>query len=351
MANSAIQSAQFGVATESQRGVVNGTDARNLVFGGAALGFRNKIINGDMRIAQRGTSTTNATSSYVYSLDRWRFYGQSTTGSATVSQQAFTAGQTDVPNEPEYFLRWDQTVTPGGVVALTQPIEGVRTFAGQNATLSFWAKANSARSITVRLTQNFGTGGSTAVSVTSSSQALTTVWQKFTITFAVPSISGKTIGANNYLDVLFLDSNLGTFTIDIAQVQLEAGSVATPFENRPIGTELALCARYLPVIYGTLNAAQNAYPAYTQAANSFRVGIPFKVPTRAPITSITVSSAAHFGISFNGGGTSATGISLSYAGTETITLDCTVSSAAINLPGLFYTSSASAKIICEGAEL
>jgi hypothetical protein len=210
----------------------------------APLSYRNFIINGDMRIAQRGTSTTSATSAYVYSLDRWRFYGQNITGSATVSQQGFTAGQTDVPGEPEFFLRWNQTATPGGVVGMTQPVEGVRTLAGQTATLSFWAKAGSARSITARLSQNFGTGGSSAVTVLSSALSLTTVWQKFTVTFSVPSISGKTIGANNYLDVQFIDSNVSTFTIDIAQVQLEVGSKASAFERRPIGMELQLCERY-----------------------------------------------------------------------------------------------------------
>jgi len=209
-----------------------------------SLMFRNRIINGDMRIAQRGTSITSASAPYVYSLDRWRFYGQATTGSATVSQQAFTVGQTDVPGEPEFFMRWNQTATPGGTVALTQPVEGVRTLAGQSATVSFWAKAGSARSITVRLTQNFGSGGSADVSTNSSAQALTTSWQRYTITLSVPSISGKTIGANNYLDLMFVDSNASTFTTDIAEVQLEVGSKASAFERRPYSEELLRCQRY-----------------------------------------------------------------------------------------------------------
>lgn len=75
------------------------------------------------------------------------------------------------------------------------------------------------------------------------------------ITFTVPSIVGKTITTNNALGIHFyfeaerlidgvvaLGQQSGTF--DIAQVQLEEGSVATPFEHRPYGLELALCRRY-----------------------------------------------------------------------------------------------------------
>jgi hypothetical protein len=87
---------------------------------------------------------------------------------------------------------------------------------------------------------------------------LTSSWQKITQTVTVPSISGKTIGSDNNnrlsLSIWFdagsnfnsrtdsLGQQSGTF--DIAQVQVEAGPVATPFERRPIGTELALCQRY-----------------------------------------------------------------------------------------------------------
>jgi hypothetical protein len=85
-----------------------------------------------------------------------------------------------------------------------------------------------------------------------------TSWQKVTVTATVPSISGKTLGTNgnSYLALISgstlaptwntstdsLGQQSGTF--DIAQVQIEPGPVATPFEQRPIGTELALCQRY-----------------------------------------------------------------------------------------------------------
>ena len=219
--------------------------------------FRNKIINGSFQYWQRGTSTSTA----GYLADRWQ---TNTNGSTfTASRQSFTLGQTAVPDEPTYFHRTVVTSVAGaGNYCLTrQYVESVRTLAGQTATLSFWAKADSAKNIAIDLAQIFGTGGSPSTGVSGigvTTCALTTSFQKFTIPVTFPSISGKTLGSNNddYVEVNFwfdagsssnartnsLGQQSGTF--DIAQVQLEAGSVATPFEVRPFQTELALCQRY-----------------------------------------------------------------------------------------------------------
>jgi len=218
--------------------------------------FRNKIINGNFDFWQRGTTGTSG-----YVADRW--FNNVVGSTAAISRQSFTLGQTDVPNEPSYFHRVVVTSVAGAsnYGILTQPIESVRTFAGQTATLSFWAKADASKNIVVEFVQSFGTGGSPSSTVDAigvTTCALTTSWQKFTITANIPSISGKTLGTNNndYLASSFwfdagsdfnarinsLGQQSGTF--DIAQVQLEAGSVATPFEMRPLGTELALCQRY-----------------------------------------------------------------------------------------------------------
>ena len=92
--------------------------------------------------------------------------------------------------------------------------------------------------------QIFGTGGSTAVTTSGSSFSLTTAWQKFTVTVTLPSISGKTIaGGNDFLGLRF-NMPATVCTVDIAQVQLEAGESATEFEHRPYTTELQLCQRY-----------------------------------------------------------------------------------------------------------
>jgi len=221
--------------------------------------FRNRIINGNFDIWQRGTSQT---SSGYGSADRWN--NNHSGSSKTASQQLFTNGQTDVPGNPKYYLRTVLTSTSSnGDICLTlQNIEDVSTLAGKTATLSFWAKADSAKNIATEIIQYFGTGGSpssTILSIGTTTHNLTATWQKFTTTVSIPSISGKTIGTdgNDYLGLNFwfeagsnvsssrtnsLGNQSGTF--DIAQVQLEEGTVATPFEHRPIGVELSLCQRY-----------------------------------------------------------------------------------------------------------
>jgi hypothetical protein len=225
---------------------------------GPLAGFRNAIINGNFDIWQRGTSFTASN----YGVDRWRnnIGGSST---CTMSRQAFTLGQTDVPGEPTYFCRMAVTsvANSASFITLQQRIEGVRTFAGQTVTVSFWAKADASKPIAVELGQNFGTGGSPSSGVTSigtTKVTLSTSWQKVTVTANVPSISGKTLGTNtdDFLQInIWFDAgsdynartdSLGqrSGTFDIAQVQIEPGTVATPFERRPIGQELALCQRY-----------------------------------------------------------------------------------------------------------
>jgi hypothetical protein len=212
--------------------------------GGALSGARNRIINGNFDFWQRGTSSTFSASG-PYLADRWAVGGGTST---TVSRQSFTPGQTDVPGEPTYFLRWDITNNSQNYEA-NQKIEDVRTFAGQQATLSFYARRTSGTvSFGARIVQDFGTGGSPSSLVVTSlgTPSLTTSWQKFTYTVSVPSISGKTLGTdgNSSLWTSLQIGNTGTGVIELAQVQFEPGSVATPFERRSYGQELALCQRY-----------------------------------------------------------------------------------------------------------
>lgn len=219
---------------------------------------RNKIINGSFDIWQRGT----AFSLYQYTADRWInvFFGSSL---STVTRQNFTLGQTDVPGNPSYYYR--TVVTSGGtassLVTAQQRIEDVRTFQNQTVTVSFWAKADATKSVSIDFEQNFGTGGSPSTAVYGigvTKFTLTTSWAKYTATVSIPSIAGKTLGSNNNdflgLNIWFeagSDNNIRTNslglqsgTFDIAKVQVELGSIATAFEELPLSTQLNLCQRY-----------------------------------------------------------------------------------------------------------
>jgi hypothetical protein len=269
---------------------------------GPLAGFRNAIINGNFDIWQRGTSFTEN----QYGADRWRSGRSGST--QTVTRQSFTLGQTDVPGDPTYFLRTAVTSVAGAGnnVMLRQYIEDVRTFAGQQITVSFWAKADANKNIAVEFMQNFGTGGSPSSTVQEISpvkKALTTSWQKITHTVTVPSISGKTLGSNDNgylrLNIWFdagsnFNANTDTLgqqsgTFDIAQVQVEPGPVATPFERRPIGTELALCQRYYETRPSGFALVLSPGARSTYNAGSF-VSYQFK-QTKRSVPSVTATSA------------------------------------------------------------
>jgi len=227
----------------------------------SVVGRKNAVINGNFDIWQRATSQT----ALGYgSDDRWH---NALAGSTqVVSRQAFTLGQTDVPNNPKYYSRMVVTSVAGtgNYVAKNQRIEGVETFAGTTATISFWAKADANKNIVIELVQVFGSGGSPSaiVPVAPTTVSLTTSWVKHTVSVAVPSIANKVLGTNgnDYLQLLLwmdagsdlnartnsLGQQSGTF--EFSQVQLEAGSVATTFEPRSVGEELDLCQRYFQSI-------------------------------------------------------------------------------------------------------
>lgn len=231
-----------------------------IAFDGGALSYRNKIINGNFDFWVRGSANAN-TDSGGYLADRWQRF---VTGSTvTQTQQAFTLGQTLVDGEPTYY--WQGVVASsagaGNYGGLAQPIESVRTLAGQSAVLTFYAMADSAKNIAVEFTQNFGTGGSPSTQVSGlgvTTCALTTSWKKFTAPVTLPSITGKTLGSN-FDDKLYVNfwmdagstfnartNSLGqqSGTFSIARVQFEKGTVATPYEDRPKQIEQALCQRY-----------------------------------------------------------------------------------------------------------
>jgi len=252
-------------------------------------GLRNMLINGNMGVSQRGTTAVTTTLGYG-PADRWQ---QVTTGNTfSASQGSFVSGDTLFnTGGAQYFqsIAVTSVAGVGNATMLQQKIEDVRLLAGKTVTVSFWAKAASGTpSIGINCEQMFGTGGSADVQGTGQAQALTTTWTRYSKTFSIASISGKTLGATNtsYTNLIFwLDAgsnfnaraaSIGqaTKTVSIAQVQLEIGSVATEFEHRPVALDLAMCQRYyfrtVPAATKTLGAGYNVLTT----AGSFLVPMP-----------------------------------------------------------------------------
>jgi hypothetical protein len=264
-------------------------------------GFRNAIINGDFRINQRAFTST--TTNQTYGLDRWVIGYNS--GTVTYSSQTFTVG---LPAETGYesptFARVvSASQTGAGHYAIfNQKIEDVRTLANSTVTISFWAKAGSGTpKVGVEIEQYFGSGGSPSANVTTAFGAVTlsTSWARYSVTATIPNINGKTIGttANTSFCLASLwvssgssydsrSSNIGTQnnTFDFWGVQVERGSVATPFEQRPIQAELALCQRY----YYTSGIVYSQYLANN--SNQFGEGFSFQYPVTMRTTPTLTNS-------------------------------------------------------------
>lgn len=248
---------------------------------------KNKIINGDFGIWQRGTSFTPT--SDAFTADRYKVGWNGTGATRTISQQTFTPGEAPVSGyEGSHFIRINQSVagTGGTYNSILQPIENVRTFAGQTITFSFWAKANNNISVSGGFGQVFGSGGSSSVYSTDVFNInLTTSWQRFTYTATLPSVSGKTIGTtNSKLEIFIQFPSNTTFTIDTWGWQVEAGSIATNFATATgtIQGELAACQRYYLLVASGVGAPIAAAWYPTSTAMSTIVNFPVEMRTSSP---------------------------------------------------------------------
>lgn len=245
-------------------------------------GLRNKIHNGDMRVAQRGTSIP-VTVAGVTTLDRWVIGSVGSAINATVTQS------TNVPAAAKFKASMLVTVgavdvpAAGTVKHVTQHIEGysVVDLVGQSFAVGFWAISSKTGIHSVNLRS---TGGDRTF-VSAIYIAAANTWQWFTVavpgglptagTWDFSNSRGLSLGfcmssgstyvapaadswqAGNYLaaagQVNVFDTVGNIF--GITGVQLEPGLVSTPFEFRPYGLELALCRRYARVCAVQVGAA------------------------------------------------------------------------------------------------
>lgn len=236
-----------------------GNGGGGIDLSGSSIYGRNRIINGDFSVNQRGfTSATLSLWFGGFSADRWNTWTSG--GSLTISLQQAVSGE--LPESARQFIRLAVSGQSGSdSTNLQQHIEGVRTLSGKTATVSFWARCASGSSrLSVDLSQEFGSGGSPSgpVLITPAIIKLANNWTRYSITFQVPSLVGKTIGTdgNDRLTLRFLVSQGGqplgiqSDTFDIWGVQIEEGSYATPYEKKTYAQELRNCQRYFTRLGG-----------------------------------------------------------------------------------------------------
>ena len=278
----------------------------------------NAIINGDFGVWQRGTSFTAG-----YTADRWNVNASG--GTLDVSRGSFSPADLEVIGygDAKYYFDYELTAADDNA-NFSQPIEDVRTFAGQTVTLSFWAKSVSNVDILIQLRQDFGPGGSgDAVSTLVNTQSISSSWTRYSFTATLPSVSGKTIVDGSFLNVFFVNPANETWDMQVWGVQLEAGSVATPFRLAGGGSkaaELALCQRYY-----YRRSSQSNFNIYGAGAAFDGTSVLIEVKYAQTMRAVaSLGSGGTFALQPSAGGIS--GIALSRSGLDSAALDVTVSS-------------------------
>lgn len=265
-------------------------------------GFRNVFINGGFAIDQRnsgGTQTFNATVTNAYCVDRWYVYFSGSGG--TLGTGARIAGT--APNQYSYRLTGASANTG---LNFGQRIEASNSYhlAGQTTTLSVSLASSSITSVTwtayyANTTDTFG-GPSTAYTRTQIATGTFTInstLTRYTTNITIPS------AATTGIEIVFTTGALtATNTMTFAAPQLEVGDYATPFERRPIGTELALCQRYYYRAVGgsAYSVFGRAQAITTTTANAY-INLPVSMRAIPSTAFETTGTASNYGITLANG--------------------------------------------------
>jgi hypothetical protein len=358
------------------------TNARELAelataYAGGNYGMRNRIINGAMMIDQRNNGAsvdTSNTTGAVYTLDRWAY--------RVLAASKFTiqrnAGAITPPAGFTNYLGCTSSssysVTSGDVFTVWQPIEGFNTAdlafgtaSAQSVTVSFWVRS----SLTGTFSGACRNNAANRSYVFTYSISAANTWEYKTVTIAgdttgtwetgnntglfvqfslgVGSTFSATAGAwqaGNFFGLSSAVSVVGTSgaTFYITGVQLEAGSVATPFERRPYGTELALCQRYCFRLESTGGFRGMSASAYAATTTSAQCPVQFPVQMRSSPTA-TFSAANTFLLQLGSANFDASAIT--FGGLTTIggLVTTTISGATAGTAGVLLSNNTAANMV------
>ena len=315
--------------------------------------FLNRIINGGMDIAQRGTSfTSGANNNDAYVLDR--FYILSDGNDAIDVTQTTT-----VPTGAKYSIGLDVETT-NKKFGIAQIIENANCFdaIGGAVTLSFQAKVSAttkldnvkcaivawsgtADSVTSDIISAWGAEGTNPTLIANATYENTPANLNVTTSFATYSVTANVDTASTSNIIVFIwsdvtDTTAGDF-LYITNIQLEKGSTATSFDYRPYGTELQLCQRYYVQFLGNSSYENLAGGMSSTNQNGYTVvALPVTMRSNPTLTYSTVSSTLRWtelANSFNG-----TAIAIDQSSTKTPQVYISVASGMTSYRAGFITA-------------
>ena len=256
--------------------------------GGPLAGMRNRIINGNFAIGQRGTTfASSANNDDAYTLDRWYILSD---GNDAID---ITRETSVVPTNQKYAIALD-VETANKKFGIAQIIESDNCvgLTGGTVTLSFKAKVSAttkldnvkaavvawsgtADTVTSDIISAWGAEGTNPTLIANATYENTPANLNVTTSYASYSLSANidTASTNNIIVFIWsdvTDTTAGDF-LYITDAQLEPGTVATPFERRSIGTELALCQRYFLSAATSANLNPNTTTANVSYVGNFPV--------------------------------------------------------------------------------
>ena len=341
------------------------------------FGFKNRIINGDMRIDQRNAGASVATPTNTFIVDR--FYARELGSGVASGQQSSTAPTGFNKSLLMTVTTADTSLSGTDRYYIRQSIEGFNfadfgfgTASAASATVSFWVRSS--------VTGSYGfsamneAGDRIYASLYTINVANT--WEQKTITIPGDT-SGTWNGATNGVGIMLnwvlgmspdhVTSTLNAWTTTasaiaptgltqwistsgatfyITGVQLEKGSTATSFDVRDYGRELIMCQRYLPAFLGGGPLSSAYFYSTTGAA----ANLPFPVTARVAPTGITVSAVSDFRFDTASVFTPSS-LSFESATISTGLITGVVSGVPLNAGGRFKSASDTAKLLFTGCEL
>jgi hypothetical protein len=358
------------------------TDSSGGVLAPSSSVFRNRILNGDMRIDQRNAGASGtASSATANTVDRWGYFASQASKGSWQQNAASVTPPVGFTNYLGFTSSSAYSITSTDIFNFYHRIEGLNiadlawgTASAAPITISFWVRSS--------LTGTFG--GAILNSAQNRSYPFSytinsaNTWEKETITIAgdtsgtwlttngvgatiVLNIgSGSTYSstagawaAGTYTSATGATSVVGTngATFYITGVQLEKGSTATSFDYRPYTTELQLCQRYLPAFISSSTSEVFGFGFSTNTTDSI-VGYKLPVTARVAPTGVTVSSAGHFSVSNGSGGTaSASAASFVIGNQDVVMMLFTRTSLTAGQGSYVSANSASGKLLFTGCEL